>query len=90
MTQTDRPNNGALMLFLAFVGGALVGGTAAVLFTPCSGPEARRRIGSAARGSRELGSRVPQALRDASSAAQAAFAAALKESAPACTSGSPS
>lgn len=77
------------MLFLAFVGGALVGGTAASLFTPCSGPEARRRIAGAARGSRELGSRMPQAIRDASRAAQAAFASALKESAPACPSPNP-
>jgi gas vesicle protein len=90
MTQAEQPRHVGLTLFLAFVGGALVGGTAAVLLAPCSGKETRRRIAGAARGSRELGSRVPQALRDASSAAQAAFATSMRESAPTCTSASPS
>jgi gas vesicle protein len=90
MTETREPRNVGLMLFFAFVGGAVVGGTAAVLLAPCSGAETRRRLTGAARGSKELGSRVPQALRDASTAAQAAFAAAMKESGPTCTSASPS
>jgi gas vesicle protein len=81
MTQTEIPRSGGLTLFLAFVGGALVGGAAAVLFAPRSGAETRRRIAGAVGGTKELASRVPQAIRDASSAAQAAFAPALKDSA---------
>jgi gas vesicle protein len=69
------------MLFLAFVGGALVGGAAAVLYAPRSGAETRRRIAGAVDDSKDVASRMPQAIREASSAAQAAFAAALKASA---------
>jgi len=81
MTQTENPRNGGLMLFLAFLGGALVGGAAAVVFAPQSGQETRRRIGGAVDHTKEIASRMPQAVRDASSAAQSAFAAAMKESA---------
>jgi gas vesicle protein len=81
MTQTEHPRNGALTLFLAFVGGALIGGTAAVLFAPRSGAETRRRITGAVDETKEVASRMPQAIREASSAAQAAFAASLKDSA---------
>lgn len=79
--QTDHPRGGGLSLFLAFVGGALVGGTAALLLAPRSGVETRRRITGAAVDTREVASRMPGAIREASSAAQAAFTAALKESA---------
>jgi len=78
MTQTEQPRNGGLALFLAFVGGALVGGAAAVLFAPRSGAETRRRITDAVDGTKEVASRMPQAIREASSAAQVAFAAAMK------------
>ena len=81
MTQTEHPRNGALSLFLAFVGGALIGGTAAVLFAPRSGAETRRRITGAVDDTKEVASRMPQAIREASSAAQAAFAASLRDSA---------
>ncbi len=81
MTQTEHPGSGGFTLFLAFVGGALVGGAAAVLFAPRSGAETRRRITGAVDETKEVASRMPQAIREASSAAQAAFAAALKESA---------
>ncbi len=81
MTQTEHPRNGSLMLFLAFAGGALVGGAAAVLFAPRSGAETRRRITGAVHDTKEVASRMPKAIREASSAAQAAFGAALKESA---------
>ncbi len=73
MTQTEHSRNGGLRLFLAFVGGALVGGTAAMLFAPRSGAEARRRIGGAVDDTKQFASRMPQAIRDASCAAQSAF-----------------
>jgi len=81
MTQVEHPRSGGLTLFLAFAGGALVGGAAAVLFAARSGAETRRRIAGAVDDTKEFASRMPQAIRDASSAAQTAFAAALKESA---------
>jgi gas vesicle protein len=81
MTQTEHPRNGILTLFLAFVGGALVGGAAAMLFAPRSGAETRRRIAGVVGDTKEVASRMPLAIREASSAAQAAFTAALKESA---------
>jgi len=88
MTQTEHPTmmqaehrSGGLTLFLAFVGGALVGGAAAVLLAPRSGAETRRRIGGAVGDAKEFAARMPQAVRAATSAAQAAFAAALEESA---------
>ena len=64
MTQTEHPRNGALTLFLAFVGGALVGGAAAVLFAPRSGAETRQRITGAVDDTKEVASRVPQQVVD--------------------------
>lgn len=81
MTQIEHPRNGGLTLFLAFVGGALVGGAAAMLFAPRSGAETRRRISGAVDETKDVASRMPQAIREASTAAQAAFAAALKKGA---------
>lgn len=78
MTQAEHSRSGALTLFLAFAGGALVGGTAALLFAPRSGTETRRRISGAVHDTRGVASRMPHAIHEASSAAQAAFAAALK------------
>jgi len=52
-----------------------------VLFAPRSGADTRRLITGAAEDTKGVASRMPQAIRDASSAAQAAFAAALKDSA---------
>jgi gas vesicle protein len=80
MTQIEHPRNGGLSLFLAFVGGALVGGAAALLFAPSSGVATRRRITGAVDDAKEVATRMPQAIREASGAAQAAFTAALKES----------
>ena len=77
----EHPRNGGLTLFFAFVGGALVGGAAALLFAPRSGAETRRRITGAVGDTKEVASRMPHAIREASSAAQTAFVAALKESA---------
>jgi gas vesicle protein len=83
MTQAEpvQPRSGGFTLLLAFLGGALVGGTAALLLAPRSGAETRRRITGAVEGSREAAARLPTALRRASGAAQSAFAAALKKSA---------
>ena len=89
MTNAENPRGGGLTLFLAFVGGALVGGAAAVLFAPRAGVEMRRRISGAVDDTKDMASRMPQAIRDASSAAQAAFSAALKESAGEDAAGSP-
>ncbi len=79
--EMEHPRGGGLSLFLAFVGGALVGGTAAVLLTPRSGADTRRRLAGAVDETKDIASRVPKAIRQASGAAQAAFTAALKESA---------
>jgi gas vesicle protein len=67
--------------FWAFLGGVLVGGIAAILYAPRSGAETRRRIIGAVEETKGLGSRVPEAIREASSAAQDAFKASMKESA---------
>lgn len=79
MTQTESSRGGGFTLLLAFIGGALVGGAAAVLFAPRSGAETRRRILGAVNGAKGVASRMPQAIREASSAAQGAFATAMKE-----------
>jgi len=79
-SQMEHPRSGGFALFFAFVGGALLGGAAAVLFAPRSGAESRRRITGAVEDAKELASRMPQAIRDASGAAQAAFTTAMKES----------
>ena len=81
MTQTEHPRSGGFRLLLAFVGSALVGGAAAVLFAPRLGVETRRPLTGAVDDTKEAASRMPRAIREASSAAQAAFAAALNESA---------
>ena len=81
MTQTEQPRNGGLTPFFAFLGGALVGGVAALLFAPRSGAETRRRITGALDDTKGFASRMPQAIREASSAAQAAFNEALNEGA---------
>jgi gas vesicle protein len=76
----DQRRNGGFSLFFAFVGGALLGGAAAVLFAPRSGAETRRRIAGAVGDAKDVASHMPEAIREASSAAQAAFAAALRKS----------
>jgi len=81
MTRQDQQENGGHSVWLAFAAGALIGGVVAVLLAPRSGAETRRRLASAADDSLETASRLPQAIRAASAAAQDAFATALKENA---------
>jgi gas vesicle protein len=81
MKHTEQPSGGGLSLFFAFLGGALVGGVVAMLYAPRSGAETRRRMVGAVDETRALASRVPEAFREASSAAQDAFKASMKESA---------
>jgi gas vesicle protein len=78
MTQPEQSGSSGLTVFLSFLGGALVGGVAAMLLTPRSGADTRKRLVGAANDTRELAARVPQAVREASAAAQEAFAGAMK------------
>jgi gas vesicle protein len=77
MRPDDRQGFGGFALLFAFVGGALVGGVAAVLLAPRSGAETRRRLIARVDDSRDMVARVPQAIREASTAAQDAFSATL-------------
>ena len=79
MTQTEHCSNGSLAILVAFVGGAPVGGAAAILLARRSGEETRRRISEALGQGKDAATRVPHAIREASNAAQTAFAAAMKE-----------
>lgn len=80
-SQVEHHRNGGFMMFFAFLGGALVGGVAAALFAPRSGAETRKRITGVVDDAKEYASRMPEAIHEASNAAQAAFSAALKENA---------
>ena len=81
MTQAEQPRGGGLGLLFAFLGGALVGGIVATLYAPRSGVETRKRMVGAVDETRELASRLPEAVREASSAARDAFTTAMKDSA---------
>jgi gas vesicle protein len=74
----DRQGSGPIALWLAFAGGALLGGAVAVLLAPRSGAETRRRLAGVADGGNDFMVRLPEALREASEAAQAAFSEVLK------------
>ena len=65
-------------LLLAFLGGTVVGGVAALLFAPRSGEQTRRRIAEMAETGKEKAERVPAAVREASHAATVAFGKAMK------------
>jgi len=80
MTHTEQHGNTGLSVFLAFIGGAAIGGSAALLLAPRSGAETRKRITGAVDDAREMATRLPQAVRDASGAAQGAFVKSMKES----------
>jgi gas vesicle protein len=77
MRPEERQGFGGFAVLFAFAGGALLGGLAAVLLAPRSGAETRRRLVGRVEDSRDMVARVPQAIREASAAAQDAFSAAL-------------
>jgi gas vesicle protein len=81
MRYEEQHHHGGSSPFLAFLGGVLVGGIVAVLYAPRSGAETRRRILGAVEETKGLATRVPEAIREASSAAQGAYKASMKESA---------
>jgi gas vesicle protein len=66
-------------MVLAFLGGAAIGGAAALLLAPSSGSETRKRIAGAVGDARDVAEQLPQAVRAASGAAQGAFAKSMKE-----------
>ena len=74
MTSETTTGIGAGGIFLAFLGGALVGTAAALLLAPRSGAETRTRIGE----TRELVRRARTAARDAATAAGEAFTEAMR------------
>jgi gas vesicle protein len=74
-----RKERGGFGLLLAFLGGAVVGGAAAMLLAPRSGAETRRKIADLAEQGKGKAERVPVAVREARHAATAAFAQAMKE-----------
>lgn len=80
MTQSEHHGSAGFSTFLAFLGGTVIGGAAALLLAPRSGVETRRRITDAVDEAKEVAGRMPHAVREASGAAQGAFAKAMKES----------
>lgn len=60
-------------LFLAALGGAVVGAGVALLLAPASGHDARARIAGVASDARDAVGRVPEALKAASHAAREAM-----------------
>jgi len=79
MTHTEQHGSNGVSMFLAFLGGTLIGGTAALLLAPRSGAETRKRITGAVDDAKEAAARMPHAMREASSAAQGAFVKSMKE-----------
>ena len=72
---------GAAGVIAGFLGGALVGAVLTLLLAPRSGPDTRRKIVERAERSRDALERVGTAAKEATSAARAAFTAALHEEA---------
>jgi len=79
MNQEVETGRGMGSMLLAFLGGAVVGGVAALLFAPRSGEQTRKRINEMAETGKEKAERVPVAVREASHAATVAFGKAMKE-----------
>lgn len=82
MNEEVRTGRGLGSVLLAFLGGAVVGGVAALLFAPRSGEQTRKRIVQIAENGKEKVERVPVAVREASHAATAAFEKAMKQQPP--------
>ncbi|HEU4385688.1 MAG TPA: YtxH domain-containing protein [Anaeromyxobacteraceae bacterium] len=74
-----KAGRGVGSVFLAFLGGAVVGGLAALLLAPKSGEQTRKRIVQIAENGKEKVERVPMAVREASHAATEAFEKAMKQ-----------
>lgn len=70
-------------LIIAFLGGAATGAVIAILTAPRSGAETRKRIRDLLYHSADEASRLPHALREATTAAAHAFGEALHVEAPA-------
>ncbi|HZY03361.1 MAG TPA: YtxH domain-containing protein [Anaeromyxobacteraceae bacterium] len=79
MNEEVRTGRGLGSLLLAFLGGTVVGGAAALLLAPRSGEQTRRRIVEMAEEGKQKAERVPVAVREASHAATAAFEKAMKQ-----------
>jgi gas vesicle protein len=79
----DRPGYNGTQLLLAFLAGALVGTTVALLSAPQSGRESRGAIRDWARDAGGTATRLPEALghayRQATGAAKKAFSEALSD-----------
>ena len=82
MNEEVRTGRGLGSIFLAFLGGTVVGGVAALLFAPRSGEQTRKRIVQMAETGREKAERVPVAVREAGHAATVAFEKAMKQQPP--------
>ncbi len=79
MNQEIKTGRGMGGMLLAFLGGTVVGGVAALLFAPRSGEQTRKRIAEMAETGKEKAERMPVAVREASHAATVAFGKAMKE-----------
>jgi len=79
----EREGYSGLGIFVAFLGGALAGATAALLLAPSTGEETRGKIKSLAANSKDKVARVPKALKSAyeqaSEVAKDAFSEAYQE-----------
>ncbi len=79
MNQEVKTGRGLGSMLLAFLGGTVVGGVAALMFAPRSGEQTRKHIVEMAETGKEKAERVPVAVREASHAATVAFGKAMKE-----------
>lgn len=66
----------------AFLGGAAAGAITALLTAPASGVETRARLRATGQNGREKTRHLPEAIKAATVAAEAAFVAALEEAQP--------
>ena len=76
---SDRNGYSGLELLTVFVGGAVAGAVAALLLAPKSGRETRDQISAKLHEGRDLGKRIPAAVKDAGGAAKQAFSKAMED-----------